>query len=39
MGTVSPHKTVSSWEVTMGCLEAGIEAYDARRESYEDIRD
>jgi Fe-S cluster assembly ATPase SufC len=32
-------KTVSTWEVTMGCLEAGIEAYDARRESYEDIRD
>jgi hypothetical protein len=32
-------KTVSTWEITMGCLEAGVEAYDDRRESYEDIRD
>lgn len=32
-------KAVSTWEVTMGCLEAGANAYDDRRDSYEDIRD
>ena len=32
-------KTVSTWGVTMGCLEAGVEAYIDRRDSYEDIRD
>jgi predicted metal-dependent phosphoesterase TrpH len=31
--------TVGTWEVTMGCLEAGADAYDDRRISYEDIRD
>lgn len=32
-------KTVSTWEIAMDCLEAGVEAYDDRREGYEDIRD
>lgn len=32
-------KTVSTWEITMGCLEAGPDAYEQRREGYEDIRD
>lgn len=32
-------KDVSTWEITMGCLEAGPETYDARRSSYEDIKD
>jgi hypothetical protein len=32
-------KNVSTWDITMGCLEAGVEAYDDRRDGYEDIRD
>ncbi|MEQ8320028.1 MAG: histidinol-phosphatase [Rhodospirillales bacterium] len=32
-------KTVSTWEVAMGCLEAGADAYDDRRRGYEDIKD
>jgi hypothetical protein len=32
-------KSVSTWEVTMGCLEAGADAYEERRSGYEDIRD
>jgi ABC-type dipeptide/oligopeptide/nickel transport system ATPase subunit len=31
--------SVSTWEITMGCLEAGADAYNDRRNSYEDIRD
>lgn len=32
-------RSVSTWEVTMGCLEAGADAYEERRSGYEDIRD
>jgi ABC-type dipeptide/oligopeptide/nickel transport system ATPase component len=32
-------KSMSTWTATMECLEAGVEAYDDRRSSYEDIRD
>ena len=31
-------KTLNTWEVTMGCLEAGEDAYDERRQSYEDLK-
>jgi len=31
-------KSLGTWEVTMGCLEAGADAYDERREGYEDIK-
>ncbi len=31
-------KKVGTWEVAMGCLEAGADAYDARRRGYEDIK-
>lgn len=30
--------TVSNWEVTLGCLEAGEEAYEERRRGYEDLK-
>jgi hypothetical protein len=32
-------RSVSTWEITMGCLEAGADAYEERRNGYEDIRD
>lgn len=32
-------ETVKTWDITMGCLEAGPDAYEARRKNYEDIRD
>ena len=32
-------RSASTWEVTMGCLEAGADAYEERRNGYEDIRD
>ncbi len=32
-------KAVSTWEVTMGCLEAGVDAYNDRSRGYEDIKD
>ncbi len=32
-------RSISTWEATMGCLEAGEEAYEERRRSYEDIKD
>jgi ABC-type dipeptide/oligopeptide/nickel transport system ATPase subunit len=32
-------KSMSTWTATMDCLEAGVEVYDERRNSYEDIRD
>ncbi len=31
-------KSLSTWEITMGCLEAGPEAYDERREGYEGLK-
>lgn len=31
-------KSLATWEVTMGCLEAGADAYDERRQGYEDIK-
>ncbi|MEQ8750977.1 MAG: histidinol-phosphatase [Amphiplicatus sp.] len=31
-------KTVKTWDVTMGCLEAGPEAYEQRKLSYEDLK-
>jgi hypothetical protein len=31
-------KTVDTWNVTIGCLEAGEEAYEERKQSYEDIK-
>lgn len=30
---------VSTWDITMGCLEAGHEAYEERKRGYEDIKD
>lgn len=30
---------VSNWRVTLGCLEAGQEAYEERRRGYEDLKD
>ncbi len=31
-------KSLSTWEITMGCFEAGPEAYDERREGYEGLK-
>ncbi len=31
--------TIDTWEVMMGCLEAGEEAYNERRKGYEDLKD
>lgn len=31
-------RTLNTWEVTMGCLEAGEEAYEERRRGYEDLK-
>jgi hypothetical protein len=31
-------KAISTWEITMGCLEAGPAAYDERREGYEGLK-
>jgi hypothetical protein len=31
-------KTLSTWEVTMGCLEAGEDTYEERRRGYEDLK-
>ena len=32
-------RSLNTYEVTMGCLEAGVDAYDERRQGYEDIKD
>lgn len=32
-------KSLKTWDVLMGCLEAGEETYDERRQGYEDIKD
>lgn len=32
-------KSLNTYEVTMGCLEAGVDAYNERRQGYEDIKD
>jgi ABC-type dipeptide/oligopeptide/nickel transport system ATPase component len=31
-------KSLNTWEVTMGCFEAGEDAYNERSESYEDLK-
>ena len=31
-------RSIDNWEVTMGCLEAGPEAYNDRKRNYEDIK-
>lgn len=31
-------KSLNTWELTMGCLEAGEDAYDERRHGYEDLK-
>ncbi|MCH7638154.1 MAG: phosphotransferase [Bacteroidetes bacterium] len=31
-------KSLDNWEVTMGCLEAGEDAYNERRRGYEDLK-
>ncbi|MEE2691857.1 MAG: phosphotransferase [Pseudomonadota bacterium] len=31
-------KSISTWEITMGCLEAGALAYEERREGYENLK-
>jgi len=31
-------KVLKTWDVTMGCLEAGEDAYEERRRSYEDLK-
>jgi hypothetical protein len=32
-------RSISTWEITMGCLEAGADSYEERQRGYEDIRD